>query len=209
MMPLARLWTWTGHLFIPVAVVWAFYVRNGLFADKPPTEGAAISRAYWGLLVSLAAGAVLSWTVALYASAAKGSHSTTILIPANTTFEDETNRNLVISWASLCVFSLAIALALSVFGVRYGDSLIHTWDAQSPLDHGFWSSRIKAYALGCTHQPCFAVGQRLDATGPIYGVNEYILYVTDGAILLLAAILVAGLVFLIRALRRKSEFTFE
>lgn len=208
MTPLAKLWTWTGQSFIPLAVAWAVYVRNGLLADKPPTDGAIISRAYWGLLITFAAGIVLSWTFALYARAAKEKHSSNP-IPANTSFETENNRNLVISWATVCAFGLAVTLALIVFGVRYGQSAIYAWDAQSPLAQGFWASRIKAYELGCASQPCFAVGQRFDAGGPVYGVNEYILYVTDGAIAVLAVLLLVGVLFLFRALRQKSDFAYE
>ena len=208
MNPLAKLWTWTGQSFIPLAIAWAVYVRNGLLAEKPPTEGAIISRAYWGLLITLAAGTVLSWTLALYARAAKEKHSN-ILIPANTSFESETNRNRVISWATVCVFGIATTLALVVFGVRYAESMIYTWDAQSPLAQGFWASRVRAYELGCASQPCFAVGQRFDANGPIYGVNEYILYVTDGAIAVLAVLLLLGILFLFKAVRQKSKLDYE
>jgi hypothetical protein len=136
MTPLSKLWTWTGHLFIPFALGWAFFVRNGLLADKPPTDGAIISRAYWGILVTLAAGIVLSWAFALYARAAKERHSR-IIVPGNTTFESESSRNLVISWATVCTFGVAVLLSLIVFGVRYAESSIYTWNAQSPLAHGF------------------------------------------------------------------------
>jgi hypothetical protein len=67
MKPLAKLWTWIGQSFIPLAVSWAFYVRGGLPTDKPPTDGVLISRAYWGVLITLAVGIVLCAAFALYA----------------------------------------------------------------------------------------------------------------------------------------------
>ena len=60
---------------------------------------------------------------------------------------------------------------------------------------------MQAYELGCAKQPCFAVGQRMDAGGnPIFGVNEYILYVTDGALVLVLLFMLAGIVFLIKGI---------
>ena len=199
MLPLARLWTWVGNLFIPLAVGWAVYVRGGL-TDKPPPEGVLVSRAYWGLLVTLIVAAALTWTLAFYVQLAKRKNAL-FLVPANTTFEDEAIRSRTISWATLCAFALAVTLALILFGVRYGESQIHRWDDPQPLQSDFWGSRTKAYALGCPKQPCFAMGQRMDAVnGPIFGVNEYILYGSDGGLAVVALFIVAGGVSLIRAI---------
>src|SRR5258708_7182637 len=121
--PLARLWTWTGHLFIPLAFAWGFYVRGGL-AVAPPAEGVVISRAYAGLLVTLAAGTVLAWTFALYVRVAK-QRDARILVPPNTTFEEKKDRNTLVSCATAAVFALAVTLSLIVFGVRYADSAVH------------------------------------------------------------------------------------
>src|SRR5947209_2189872 len=98
MMPLARLWTWTGQLFIPLALGWAVYVRNGLDTTAA-SEGVIVSRAYAGLLLTLACGAVLCWAFALYVHAAKqrGAHT---LVPPNTTFENKKERNRALSWAT-------------------------------------------------------------------------------------------------------------
>jgi hypothetical protein len=108
----------------------------------------------------------------------------------------------MISWATVCAFAPSVTLALTVFGVRYAESVIHGWNERVPLTAGFWGSRSKAHELGCANQPCFAVGPRMDgASKPIHGVNAYILYITDGVLVLLALLLVAGLAFLIAVLR--------
>jgi hypothetical protein len=191
MLAFAKLWTWMGHLFIPFAIGWAVYVRNGL-ADQPPPLGVLVSRAYWGLLISLVVGSALIWTACLYVRMAKKKYAL-ILVPPNTTFEDENNRNTIISWATAGAFALAILAALAVFGVRYSESQIHKWEDQRPIADSFWGSRTKAYDLGCVAQPCFAVGQRVDKRNePIFGVNEYILYITDGGLLVFAVLLLAG-----------------
>jgi hypothetical protein len=115
--PLAKLWTWIGQLFIPLAAGWAVYVRGGSSEIQPP-EGVLISRAYAGLLLALAAGALLAWTAALYVAAAKRSHAQ-LLVPANTTFEEGDNRNLVISWATAAIFSMTVLLAIILFATSY------------------------------------------------------------------------------------------
>jgi hypothetical protein len=49
-----------------------------------------------------------------------------------------------------------------------------------------------------SHQPCFAVASQFDKGGKIpSGVNEYILYLTDGVLIILFLTLVVGLVFVI------------
>jgi hypothetical protein len=199
MLPLARLWTWVGNLFIPLVVGWAVYVRGGL-TDKPPPNGVLVSRAYWGLLITLIVAAALTWTLALYVQLAKRKNAL-LLVPPNTTFEDEAVRSRTISWATMFAFGLTVLLALILFGVRYGESQIHRWDDPQPLQSEFCGSRTKAYALGCPKQPCFAMGQRIDAVNsPIFGVNEYILYVSDGGLAVVALVIVAGGVSLIRAI---------
>jgi hypothetical protein len=195
MLALARLWTWVGNLFIPIAIGWAVYVRNGL-ADRPPPIGVLVSRAYWGVAVSLAAGAVLMWAIALYVRLAKRKNAL-YLVPPNTTFEDETARSRIISWSTVTIFAISVITGLTVFGVRYAESHIHKWADQQPLQSSFWGSRAKAHEAGCSKQPCFAVEQRVDASNtPIFGVNEYILYITDGALIAPALLILAGAIFL-------------
>jgi hypothetical protein len=202
MKPLAKFWTWTGHLFIPIAIGWAIYVRNG-FGDKAPPDGVLISRGYWGVLVTLIAGGALAWTCALYVRLAK-QQGARLFVPPNTTFEEGKDRNPFISYGTACVFALAVLAALVMFGVRYSDSLVHGWNAQAPVGQGFWNSRIKAHEMGCSSHPCFAVGPRVDGTGaPIFGVNEYVLYLTDGVLILLTLLLALGLVYLVTVSRKR------
>ncbi len=59
MMPLTKLWSWTGHAFVLFAIGWAIFVRGGL-SDKKLPEGVAISQEYWGLAVSLIAATTLA-----------------------------------------------------------------------------------------------------------------------------------------------------
>ena len=204
MKPLARLWTWTGQLFIPLAIAWAIYIRNGL-GEKAPPDGALISRGYWGVLVTLVTGSTLVWTCALYVRIAKRRRAR-LLVPPNTTFEEHKDRSVVISYGTACIFALAILLALVMFGVRYSDSRIYGWDAQAPVAQGFWSSRVQAHRMGCISHPCFAVGPRVDGAGtPIFGVNEYVLYLTDGGLVLLALPLVSGVVYLVGVLTSRHQ----
>ena len=198
MMPLARLWTWTGQLFIPLALGWAVYVRNGL---DTTAEGVVVSRAYAGLLLTLACGAVLCWAFALYVRAAKqrGAHT---LVPPNTTFEDKKERNRTLSWATAVVFAVAILAGSILFASSYSNSRIHGWDATTPLSNDFWSSRLAAHGQGCPAHPCFALGPRMVAgRGPINGVFEYLPFLTDGAVLLLAFAFLSGIVLVLAAWR--------
>jgi hypothetical protein len=98
MMPLAKLWPWTGHAFILFAIGWAIFVRGGLI-DKALPEGVAISQGYWGLVVALIAANALILALALYVRA-----GITSLVPPNTNFEELEDRNLVISWGTVFVF---------------------------------------------------------------------------------------------------------
>lgn len=204
MTPLARLWSWTGHAFILLAIGWAVFVRGGL-SDKHVPEGVAISWAYWGVAVSLIAGSALSWTCALYIRAAKreGAQS---LVPPNMKFEEPGDRNLFISWSTVVTFGLAVVLSLTVFGVRYADSTLHRWKDNSTVGSGFLGSRLIAYREGCSKPPCFALGSQFDdASKPLDAVDEYLLYVTDGLLCFLAIALALGLTFLVFVRFRLGE----
>ncbi|MET4481977.1 hypothetical protein [Bradyrhizobium sp. F1.13.3] len=204
MMPLARLWTWIGQIFIPLAIGWAIYIRNG-FGEKLPPDGVLISRGYWGLLIALLAGSALVWTCALYIGLASKRRAL-LLVPPNTAFEDAKDRSAVISYGTACIFALAVLAALITFGARYSESFIQGWNSRTPVQQGFWSSRIKAHEVGCSSQPCYAVGPRIDGTGTtVFGVNEYILYVTDGVLALFALLLGSGLVYLAVVLTRRPS----
>ncbi|MCJ2117020.1 hypothetical protein MKK65_10635 [Methylobacterium sp. J-001] len=202
MEPLAKLWTWAGHAFVPLAIGWAFYVRGGLDTAPPPL-GALVSRGYWGLLLSLVVASLMIWVCALYVRAARAEgHAVTP--PPNTTFETANGRSMLMTWGSTIVFALTILGAIAVFGVRYGDSRIHAWDARKPLADGFLSSRLEAHRHGCAHQPCYAVASRMDDAGkPLGGVVEYILYVSDGMLLAATLPAAAGVIYLLFVTSRK------
>ena len=196
MMPLAKLWSWTGHAFILFAIGWAIFVRGGL-SDKSLSEGVAISQGYWGLVVALIAANALVWTSALYVRAAKRA-KIQVLVPPNTNFEELADRNLIVSWGTVAIFTLAVGLAVAIFSVRYSDSVLHEWGKEPAIEGGFLGSRIEAHNKGCSHQPCFAVASQFDKGGKIpSGVNEYILYLTDGVLIILFLTLAVGLVFVI------------
>jgi hypothetical protein len=176
------------------AIGWTVFVRGGL-SDKSIPEGVAISQGYWGLVVTLIAANALVWSFGLYVRAARREESK-ILVPPNTNFEELSDRSLIISWGTIVVFTISIALALGVFSVRYSDSVLHRWGEKLPLHGGFIASRLEAYQEGCSHSPCFSVASQFDQNAKIpSGVNEYILYITDTALIVLFLALAAGLVF--------------
>ena len=208
-MPLAKLWSWVGHSFILFSIAWAVFVRGGL-SDKYIPEGVAISQGYWGLIVALIAANALIWTFALYVRAAKRA-KVKCLIPLNTNFEDLNDRNHIISWGSIVIFTLSTVVAIVLFSVRYTDSVLHEWGKESAVAGGFLDSRVQAHKAGCVHQPCFAVASQFDKTEKIKsGVNEYVLYFTDGLLLFLFFLIAAGILFLIVSittkLRNKDDF---
>ena len=195
MSALGRLWTWVGHLFIPFAFGIALFTRNGLFTQYPPPLEVRVSYAYFGLLLTITAGAVLVWTFALYVRAAKA-NGVRIIIPPNTTFEEITCRNPIVSVITIAIFLISIIVSLITFGTSYSESNIYRWDDQQPLTYDFYQSRVLAHEQGCRHQPCYAVGQRMGANRiATTGVVEYILYITDGALIVLSAILVGGIFY--------------
>ena len=199
--PLAKLWTWTGHIYLPIALAWAIYVTNGLpVTDELPHPGVLISRGYWGLLASLAAGAMLIWTWAEYAKHAR-EHAKEALIPPDTTFEELDDRSLVISYGSAVVVFAGLIFFTVMFAGRYGDSRIYLWDAGTPLADHFFNSRYEVY-FGTEHGP-FAIAARLE-TGykPYTGVNQYIPYLTDGILIVLVILILMGIVRLKRMLKR-------
>jgi hypothetical protein len=198
MLALAKLWTWIGQLFVPIAFAWAYFVRNG------PSEGVLISRGYLGLLASLAAGSALAWTLGSYVRLAKR-RDIRPAIPPNTMFEDDVNRSMLISWGTVVVFTAVFLGAILLFGVRYSDSRIHQWNDPAPLGHSFTGSRVKAHESRCPSPPCFAMSARKDDKGNVLpgDIFEYIPYVTDGGIVALAILQLGGLIFLGLMMSRK------
>ena len=198
MLPLARFWTIVGGAYLPAAVSWGFFVYNG------PHRGMLISAGYLGLGVTLAAGTVLASTLALYVRKARRAHAP-ITAPPNTLFEDENNRSSLLSWGTVAVFGIAVLAGVVCFGNRYADSRIHSWDSTTPLSDSFIRSRVEAQAKGCPKGPCFSMGQRMEGSGPIDHVAEYIPYLSDGLLIVLAVTQLGALAFLGFALCRPQQ----
>jgi hypothetical protein len=200
MIPLAKFWTWLGQYFVPIAIAWGYFVRSG--AD----EGVKISRGYWGLVVSLLVGAVLAATFAMYARRARAAR--TIIVPPNTTFEGENDRNLILSWGTAVVFIVAVITAIVLFGDRYASSRIFRWEERTPMAQSFWESRAKARSEKCTGEPCFSMGNRFDNNGKeLEYVDQYFPYLTDGFLVVLFILLIGGTVCLLTALFSQPRST--
>lgn len=163
MMPLAKLWSWTGHAFILFAIGWAIFVRGGL-SDKKLSEGVAISQGYWGLAVGLIAATTLASALALYIRAAKRAEAR-FLVPPNTNFEERDDRNLIISWGTVVVFVGVVTAAVALFSVRYSDSVLHEWGRPSAVAAGFVGSRVEAHKRGCRPQLRGAVFEHFPRCG--------------------------------------------
>ncbi|WP_316228258.1 hypothetical protein [Bradyrhizobium sp. SZCCHNR1039] len=198
MLPLAKFWTWLGNYFLPIAIAWAYFVRNG--AD----EGIKVSRGYWGLVASLTVGALLMLTLALYIGKARKAKKA--LLPPNTAFETDEVRNLTISWGTIAIYFTAILTALVVFGSRYADSKIYAWDdKKAPLAGSFWESRVIAWTQSCTKSPCYAMGNRFgEGDKKLEYVDQYIPYVTDLVLVVLASLFIASLVTLLIVVFRRE-----
>ncbi|WP_354132017.1 hypothetical protein [Bradyrhizobium sp. RT4b] len=120
-----------------------------------------------------------------------------ILVPPNTTFEEEANRNAIVSWATVVIFALVVTGAIIDFGSRYATSRIYPWNSALPLADSFWSSRALARTSSCQAKSCFAMGRRVDGSGKaIDHVDQYFPYLTDGLLGLLIACLLGSLLAL-------------
>ncbi|UEM08396.1 hypothetical protein J4G43_026715 [Bradyrhizobium barranii subsp. barranii] len=203
MLPLARFWTILGGAYLPAAGSWGFFVYNG------PHRGMLISAGYLGLGVTLAVGTLLASTLALYVLKARRAHAP-IIAPPNTFFEDPDNRSRLLSWSTVAAFGLMILAGIACFGNRYADSRIYLWDSTAPLSDSFIGSRAEAQAKGCPKGPCFAMGQRMEGAGRAEHVAEYIPYLSDGLLIVLAIAQLGALSFLgCAAWRPQQPLTYE
>lgn len=130
MLPLARFWTWLGAAYLPAAATGIFFVYNGTH------RGVLISAGFLGLAASLAVGAILASTLALYVILARKS-AEAIMVPPNTLFEDETHRSQLFSQVTVVVFGLAVLAGLACFGNRYADNRLTSYPHRSQLKNGF------------------------------------------------------------------------
>jgi hypothetical protein len=163
-----------------------------------------ISAGYLGLGVTLAVGTVLALTFGLYVRKARRAHAP-IIAPPNTLFEDKDNRSRLLSWGTAVVFGIVVLAGVACFGNRYADSRIYLWDSTAPLLDSFLGSRAEAQAKGCPKGPCFAMGQRMEGTGPADHGAEYIPYLSDGLLIVLALTQLGALAFLAFALCRIQQ----
>jgi hypothetical protein len=174
---------WRGcdsHLLCDVSFI------RGYTESEPIPETRQIVRAYFGLLVTLLTLTALLGLNLIYARRAKA-RGRSRWIPANTLFESEKERDPFLSLATVAVF-YAVALATFIAcSVRYADSRIHEWDASTPLASSFLGSRMEAVGRGCSDPPCYAMHQRVDAGKKLTGAVEYVWFLTDLVVLILAA----------------------
>jgi hypothetical protein len=98
-----------------------------------------------------------------------------------------------------------VLAALFFFGRRYADSHIHEWDKDVPLAPSFWGSRILAWKSTCADTSCFAIGKRFGADGkPLEYVDQYLPFMTDPALMILALLLVGSIALLLLVIFRPN-----
>lgn len=199
-MPYGKAWTWLGALYVAAALAWGFDLRGGNPNVAAYPDGVTASLGYTWLLVTVVAGALLTWIAGLHAREQRAARAS-LLVPPNMMFEDKDNRRRVLSWATVVVFYGTILLGLSTFGDAYKKSEIHLWNAHAPLSHGFLESRLQAFRTPCESDTCFAMGLRMPETGtPIRGVYGYMPYLSDLLILAVIVFWLAGGAFLVMTL---------
>lgn len=196
-----RLWTNIGLALAPMSVWYVFYIRGGIniFGSDTPSESLQITMAGWGILVFNLELSALALLGLMYIKEL-GETSIQTPWPANTQYESD-NRNIRISRIFLILY-IGVPLFSMVMGIiRYSDSHIAAWSSNESLAPGFWRSRYIAYSIGCDHSPCYRVH-------PTQG-HEYILYLTDGVLLIttmLSFIMCAKwIIAIIRHLHNKSK----
>lgn len=168
-------WTWVGSVGIAGSVPLALYVRSGsmnlLGAPGPlAQDGARISAAYWGLLLTSLALAVLGAIAFRYRSS--GFTGAGVPWPRFSLVEaDSRDRWLArSSFFGLTIIPLATWF-ISLFA--YSKSRIALWDSRSALAEGFFSSRWEAIRASCTNQPCFRMHPTTDAQQWFTFLNEF------------------------------------
>ncbi len=173
---IAKLWTKLGEFLVLSSLPFIFFIRGGanIFRKDIASAAVQITMAGWGVLGFSLGLCGLSILGLIYIKRSGGGFSATPW-PPDTNFESEANRDTLASKFFLILYSTAPIISI-IFGViRYTDSHISQWKPATLLAQGFIQSRILAYRMGCQEPPCFRIH-------PENG-HEYILYVTDGVLI--------------------------
>lgn len=173
-----RLWTRLGWTLVLAFLPFVFFIRGGanVFGEDIASEALQITMAGWGVFgfsVGLCGLAILGL---IYIKRLGNSHTKTPW-PADTNHENK-DRDSLVSGLFLLLYSVAPVVAIIVGMIRYTDSHLSLWNSTIPLAQSFLQSRVAAYTMGCSNQPCFRIH-------PDNG-HEYILYLTDGVLILSA-----------------------
>jgi hypothetical protein len=119
--------------------------------------------------------------------------------PANTMHEGVgSTRDPLIAKTFLAAFVGAPIICTLAGIIRYGGSRISEWNSNTYLGEGFFGSRLEAYKQGCPHAPCFRIFPP--------DKREYILYFTDGLLVIVVFLTIAiGTVWSIKLLRSNKH----
>lgn len=174
---IAKLWTKLGWFLFLSFLPFIFFIRGGanIFGKDIVSEAVQITMAGWGVLGFSLGLCGLSILGLIYIKRLVGRSSDTPW-PPDTNFESEANRDAFVSKLFLILYSTVPIISIIVGVIRYTDSYISQWKSTTSLAQGFIQSRILAYRMGCQGPPCFRIH-------PENG-HEYILYLTDGVLII-------------------------
>jgi hypothetical protein len=173
---IAKLWTRIGWALLLAFLPFIFFIRGGanVLGEDIASEAMQITMAGWGVFGFSLGLCGLSILGLVHINRLSDEYSSTPW-PADTNHEGK-NRDILISKLFLIFYSAAPIISIIVGIVRYTDSHVSPWNSKSALSQGFIQSRISAYNIGCSKQPCFRIH-------PDNG-HEYILYLTDGVLII-------------------------
>lgn len=173
---IAKLWTRLGWSLLLSFLPFVFYIRGGanVLGKDIASEAMQISMAGWGIFGFSLGLCGLSILGLIYLNRLDSAYSPTPW-PADTNHEDK-GRDILISKLFLFLYSVSPIISIIVGIIRYTDSNISMWGSNISLAQGFIQSRVAAYNIGCIKQPCFRIH-------PENG-HEYILYLTDGVLII-------------------------
>ena len=171
---LAKTWTWVGYLIVTTSGGIWMHIAGGVF--DPISYGQQISLSLWGIVIVCSGGTLLALIGISYHKQLTGAEP--FGWPENTTFEDK-ERHKLVSKLTLWIYIIIPFAALVACVSKYSESEVTEWDQSKPLANSFFLSRAEAYLQGCDGGACFRVS-------PVDG-HEYLLYLTDGALLIFVA----------------------